>query len=208
MKKHLASFRDFLVTGNLGPVTPHMTLKEVAETLGPPDGWNVDDGHPVPVYWFFGNLEISFDSIAPYQMNWFQIEGAAQLCGKSDSLTEQLKVSLDGFNGETKPSEFLAAGLWDSRQATVYYAALSDDILLNICAGGIQIHFQVDTAFIGDREAIEHLNESALSRFVRDVDSRTKVDSIYSYPRTAAEEIPGALNWRSLSGQDYLDLIR
>ncbi|CAN7532962.1 hypothetical protein [Mesorhizobium caraganae] len=78
MKKQLASFRDFLVTGNLGPVTPGMTLIEVAETLGSPDGWNIDEGDLVPAYWFFGPLEISFDSIAPYQMNWFQIEGATQ----------------------------------------------------------------------------------------------------------------------------------
>ncbi|CDX21524.1 conserved hypothetical protein [Mesorhizobium sp. SOD10] len=157
MKKQLASFRDLLATGNLGPVTPDMTLKDIATALGPPDGWNVDHDHPVPVYWFFGKLEISFDSAAPYQMNWFQIEGATQLRGKSATLTERLRLSLDGFSGETKPSEFLSAGLWDSRQATVYYAALSDDILLNICTGCIQIHFQVDTAFIDDREAIEYL---------------------------------------------------
>ncbi|TGP26819.1 MULTISPECIES: hypothetical protein [unclassified Mesorhizobium] len=207
MKKQLASFRDFLATGNLGPVAPDMALKDIAATLGPPDGWNVDDDHPVPVYWFFGNLEISFDSAAPYQMNWFQIEGATQLRGKSATLTGRLKLSLDGFCGETKPSEFLSAGLWDSRQATVYYAALRDDILLNICTGCVQIHFQVDTSFIGDREAIEYLGESTLSRLVRDVDSRTKVDSIYSYPQAATEEMPGALNWRSLSGQDYLDLL-
>ncbi|CAN7533047.1 hypothetical protein [Mesorhizobium caraganae] len=117
-------------------------------------------------------------------------------------------MSLDGFSGETKPSEFLAAGLWDTRQTTVYYAGLSDDILLNICAGCIQIHFQVATAFIGDREAIEYLNESTLSQLVPAIDSRTKVDSIYSYPHAAKEEMLGAFNWRSLTGQDHLNLLR
>lgn len=185
-----------------------MKLVEIAEALGSPDGWNVGEDAPVPLYWFFGNLEISFDNIAPYQINWFQIEGAAQLKGKFETLTKALKLSLDRFDGETKPSELLAAGLWDLEQATVYYAALSDDILLNICAGCVQVHFQVDTRFIGDREAVDYLNASTVSLLVRDVDSRTKVDSIYSYSRPATEEIPGAFNWRSLSGQDYLDLLR
>ncbi|MCV3209530.1 hypothetical protein OHD62_16945 [Mesorhizobium sp. YC-39] len=142
MKKQLLSFRDFLKTGKLGPVSPDMKLIEIAGALGSPEGWNIDEDAPIPLYWFFGKLEISFDSIAPYQMNWFQIEGAAQLRGKFESLTEQFKLSLDGFGGETKPSEFLAADLWDSKQATVYYAALSDDILLNICAGRVQLHFR------------------------------------------------------------------
>ncbi|RWA76808.1 hypothetical protein [Mesorhizobium sp.] len=75
MKKQLASFRDFLASRNLGPAAPDMTLKDIAATLGPPDGWNVDDDHPVPVYWFFGKLEISFDSAAPYQMTWFRSKG-------------------------------------------------------------------------------------------------------------------------------------
>lgn len=57
MKKQLASFRDFLATGVLGPVSPDMRLIEMAQALGSPDGWNISDGDPIPVYWFFGNLE-------------------------------------------------------------------------------------------------------------------------------------------------------
>ncbi|TIU30477.1 MAG: hypothetical protein E5W27_01040 [Mesorhizobium sp.] len=184
-----------------------MTLIEVASVLGSPDGWNIDEGDRVPLYWFFGKLEISFDSTAPYQVNWFQIEGATQLKGNFEPLTEQLKLALEGFTGESRPSQFLSAGLWDSKLTSVYYAGLSDDILLNVCVGRIQIHFQVDASFIGDRQAIEYLDKATLSRFVRDIDSRTKVDSIYSYPQTATEEVPGPLNWRSLTGQDYLDLL-
>jgi hypothetical protein len=75
------------------------------------------------------------------------------------------------------------------------------------CAGCIQIHFQVDTTFIRDRKAVDYLDASTAPLLVRDVDSRTKVDSIYSYPQAATEEMPGAFNWRSLSGQDYLDLL-
>ncbi|RAZ88735.1 hypothetical protein DPM33_22395 [Mesorhizobium hawassense] len=130
MKKQLVSFRDFLATGVLGPVSLDMRLIEVAQALGSPDGWNIDEGDPIPVYWFFGKLEISFDSTAPHSMHWFQIEEASQLEGEFEPLTKQLKMSLDGFSGATRPSEFLAASLWDPTQASVYYAALSDDILL------------------------------------------------------------------------------
>ncbi|RTL91251.1 MAG: hypothetical protein EKK31_35345 [Hyphomicrobiales bacterium] len=208
MKKHLASFRDFLATGTLGALSPGMKLIDVAELLGPPDGWNVDEAAPVPLYWFFGKLEISFESVAPYQINWFQIEGAAHLKGKLEPLTDQLKLSLDGFSGKTKPSEFLSAGFWDPNSTTVYYAGLSDDILLNICAGRTQIHFQVDTSFIGDGEVIKYLEQSKPARLVRDIDSRTRVDSIYSYPQPATEEVPGVFNWRSITGRDYLDILR
>lgn len=207
MKKQLASFRDFLTTGTLGPLSPEMKLIDVAKVLGTPDGWNIDESDDVPLYWCFGKVEISFDSAAPYQMNWFQVEEAGQLKGKFEPLTERLKLSLDKFSRKTKPSKFLSAGLWDLQRTTVYYAALSDDILLNICAGRIQIHFQVGTSFINDGDAVKHLSKAKLDRLVRDIDSQTRVDSIYSYPQPATEEVPGIFNWRALTGQDYLDIL-
>ncbi|MER9132949.1 hypothetical protein [Mesorhizobium sp. M0768] len=36
MKKQLVSFRDFLVTGTLGPVIPGMKMIEIAEAFGAP----------------------------------------------------------------------------------------------------------------------------------------------------------------------------
>ncbi|MBZ9816856.1 hypothetical protein [Mesorhizobium sp. CA7] len=207
MKKQLASFRDFLATGILGPLSPEMKMIDVAKVLGTPDDWNVDDGDDVPLYRSFGKVEISFDIAAPYRMNWFQVECAAQLKGKFERVTERLKLSLDKFNGKTKPSEFLTAGLWDLKRTIVYYAALSDDILLNICAGGIQIHFQVDTSFIDDGDAVRHLEEAKLGQLLRDIDPRTKVDSIYSYPQPATEDVPGVFNWCWLTGHDYLHIL-
>ncbi|WP_141247060.1 hypothetical protein [Mesorhizobium sp. WSM3866] len=196
-----------MATGTLGPLSPEMKLIDVAKVLGTPDDWDVDDDGDVPLYWCFGKVEISFDIAAPYRMNWFQVEGAAQLKGKFEPVTERLKLSLDRFSGKTKPSEFLSAGLWDLQRTKVHYAALSDSVLLNICAGCIKVHFQVDTSFIGDGDPVRHLEEAKLGRLLRDIDPRTKVDSIYSYPQPAAEEVPGVLNWRALSGRDYLDIL-
>jgi hypothetical protein len=208
VKKHLVSFCDFLKTGTLGPISAGMKMMEVAETLGPPDGWITEHAKTVPVYWTFGKLEICFGEDAPHLMNWFQIEEAGYLEGDFEVLTDSLRLSLDGFTGDTKPSEFLAAGLWAAQEATVFYAAVSDDILLNVCAGPIQIHFRVDTGFIGDGDAERYLTDASVSQLIGDIGSRTKLDSIYSYPHPALEQVPGAFNWKALSGRDYLNLVR
>ena len=207
MKKQLASLRDFLTTGTLGPLSPEMSLVDVAKLLGSPDGWNTDEDAPVPLYWFFGKLEISFENAAPYRINWFQIEKAKQLKGKFEPLTERLKLSLGKLGAKKKPSSFLAAGLWDLKHTKVHYAALSDSILLNICAGCIKVHFRVDTSFIDDGDAVRHLERAKLGRLLRDIDPRAKIDSIYSYPQPATEEVPGVFNWRALTGYDYLDIL-
>ncbi|TSE12985.1 hypothetical protein C1D09_006195 [Mesorhizobium intechi] len=208
MTKQLLSFRDFLRTGTFGPVSPLLTMIEVASLLGPPDGWITEHAETIPVYWIFGKLEISFSEEAPHRMNWFQIEEAGYLDGDFEILTDRLVLTLDGFSGHTGPSEFLAAGLWAPEKAAVFYAALSDDILLNICAGPIQIHFRVDTGFIEDGDAQKYLASSSLSQLISDIDSRATLDSIYSYSQPAFEEIPGAFNWNLLSGRDYLTLTR
>lgn len=199
MKKQLLSFRDFLKTGKLGAVSPDMTMAEIVEVLGMPE-------HADPGYWTFGKLEISFDVEAPHLMNWFQIEQAGYLKGNLEALTDRLALSLDGFSGKTKPSEFLVAGLWATDQAKVFYAASGDDILLNICAGRIQMHFRVDTEFIGDQDAEAYLSSSSTSQLIAEIDPRTVLDSIYAYPSPKAEEVPGALNWKLLSGGHYLAL--
>jgi hypothetical protein len=199
MKRQLVSFRDFLKTGKLGPVSPDIKMIEIAEVLGTPAD---------PNYWTFGKLEISFDDEAPHEMNWFQIEEADYLEGDFEAFTDRLALSLDGFSGDTKPSEFLAAGLWGPEEATMFYTALSDEILLNICAGPIQIDFRVDTDFIEDGDTQKYLTNSTVSQLVSDIDSRATLDSVYSYPQPAFEEIPGAFNWNLLSGRDYLKLAR
>ncbi|MBZ9707852.1 hypothetical protein LB543_14080 [Mesorhizobium sp. ESP7-2] len=199
MKKQLLSFRDFLKTGKLGPVSPGMTMAEIAAVLGAPE-------HADPNYWTFGKLEISFDGEAPYQMNWFQIEEAGYLKGDVEVLADGLALSLDGFSGKTKPSKFLDVGLWTADQAKVFYAPCDDSILLNICAGPIQMHFRVDADFIGDQNAETYLNSSVISQLIAEIDSRAILDSIYSYPYPKTEMVPGSFNWKLLSGSQYLTL--
>ncbi|RUV37268.1 MAG: hypothetical protein E5Y04_30795 [Mesorhizobium sp.] len=199
MKKQLLSFRDFLKTGSLGPISPDMTMAEIVEVLGMPE-------HVDPDYWTFGKLEISFDITPPRQMNWFQIEQASYLKGDLEALTTRFALSLDGFSGKTKPSEFLGAGLWTPDQAKVFYAASGHDIGMNICAGPIQIHFHVAADFIGNQDAETYLKASSPSQAMAKIDSRAVLDSIYSYPYPKTEEVPGAFDWKLLSGSQYLAL--
>ncbi|WP_209444633.1 hypothetical protein [Mesorhizobium erdmanii] len=199
MKTQLVSFRDFLKTGRLGAVSPDMTMAEIADVIGIPE-------HAEPDYWTFGKLEISFDVEPPYRMNWFQIEEAGYLKGDLEALTDRLVLSLDGFSGKTKPSEFLEAGLWTPDQAKVFYAASGYDIGMNICAGTIQMHFHVPTDFIADQDAEAYLSASSPSQSMAKIDSRAVLDSIYSYPHPKTEEVPGAFDWKLLSGSQYLAL--
>ncbi|MCZ8545502.1 hypothetical protein OOJ09_15030 [Mesorhizobium qingshengii] len=193
------SFRDFLKTGKLGAISPDMTMTEIVTVLGTPE-------HADPDYWTFGKLEISFDVEAPRQMNWFQIEEAGYLKGDLEVLTNRLALSLDGFSGKTKPSQFLDAGLWAPNQVKIFYAASGDDILLNICAGPVQIHFRVDANLKDGQDAETYLSNVPMSQLIMKIDSQAVLDSIYSYPHPKTEEVPGAFNWKLLSGSHYLIL--
>ncbi|MER8765697.1 MULTISPECIES: hypothetical protein [unclassified Mesorhizobium] len=208
MKKQLVSFRDFLVTGTLGPVYPGMKMIEIAKVLGAPDGWLTEYAEAVPEYWFYGTLEASFDKDPPHVLNWFQIEHVYEIRGKSKRITDEFALSMDGFDSRTKPSEFLDAGLWTPEEAMVFYVASMNDIDLNICAGPIQIYFRVDTDFIKDRDAEKYLNGVTVSQLIRDIDHRTEVDSIYSYSFPAIKRITNAIDWKSIGGRDYLNVAR
>ena len=200
MKKQLVSFRDFLKTGRLGAVSPDMTMAEIVDVIGMPE-------HADPDYWTFGKLEISFDVEPPHRMNWFQIEQANHLKGDLEALTDRFALSLDGFTGKTKPSEFLGAGLWTPDQAKVFYAASGHAIGMNICAGLIQMHFHVATDLIANQDAEAYLSASSPSQSMAKIDSRAVLNSIYSYPHPKTEKVPGAFNWKLLSGSQYLALV-
>jgi hypothetical protein len=208
MKKQLISFREFLRTGAFGPISSAMKMIEVAKELGPPEGWITEHAETIPLYWTFGKLEISFDEDSPHLMNWFQIEQAGYLEGDFDILTDRLVLSLDGFNGVTKPSVFLSGDLWPLETTTVSYCGLSDDIMLSICAGPIELHFRVDTDFLADGDAPGYLGRTELPQLVKTFDEQVyELDSIYSYPYQAIERIHTCrdiLGWKSLTSKEYL----
>ena len=202
----IVSFREFLSTGKLGPISTEMTLKDVAKALGGPDGFIIHPDTPdVPIYWCYGNLEISFSEEPPYRMDWFQIEHADYLEGEFEKITENLIVALDGFGERTKPSQFLRAGLWANDEVKVLIGALSDDVILTICAGAVSIHFRIDSSFIDDGDAVRYVESNDVSQIVKDIDSRTELDSIYSHTsHELAIPFGDFAKLRLLNGSEYL----
>ena len=75
--RHLVSFRQFLATGTLGPLTPGLGLLEVADLLGPPQDWVTEHAERYPLYWMYSDpngsnaprLEVQFAEDPPHAMN-------------------------------------------------------------------------------------------------------------------------------------------
>lgn len=60
-------------------------LLQIAETLGPPEGWITDvyDGQLVPLYWVYpGGLELSFDPEPPYRLARYKLSDVGIHKGK------------------------------------------------------------------------------------------------------------------------------
>lgn len=204
--RHLASFRDLLRTGTLGLVTPDMCLFDIARTLGVPTYFYTDSVATVPAYWCYKNLELQFDIDPPYKIDFFQIENAGYLEGEYEVFTENLIMTLDGFDGDTNPSQFLAADLWDLDVVSLQIGALADDIYLGISAGRIAMAIDVDSRFIKDEDAVRYVESTDLAQIVSDIDGRTSLNSIFAFSDpTTASAVPGLRH--QLSGREYLDLL-
>lgn len=206
--KRIVSFRDFLRTGTLGPISPGMRMIDVAKELGPPKGWITEHADTIPLYWIFGKLEILFDGDSHCPIDWYQIEDAGYLEGGFEIFTERLVLSLDGLTGVTKPSEFLQSDLWNSEEPIVSYYGLHDDIMLSICAGRVALYFQVTTDFLVDGDAAGYLAQTDLAQTIKMIDDKTcQLDSIYSHRIKAIKQLEDTraiLGWKSLTGTEYL----
>ncbi|MDI6027499.1 hypothetical protein QBK99_14975 [Corticibacterium sp. UT-5YL-CI-8] len=203
MPNVLASFRQFLKTGCLGPLSTDMTLMDVARILRGPDDFVLSSDRVVPLYWCYNKLEISFAQDAPHRMEWFQIEHADDLEGDFEVIVDDmLAMTLDGFDAATKPSEFLIRDVWVPTDTIVTWRAMNDDILLSIKSGSVQIYFRVDTDFLQDGDAGNYLSSNTLENVVRTVDCRTKLDSIYSY--SSSYEDCNASDATRIDGATYL----
>lgn len=205
MAKQIISMREFLRTGALGPITCTLTLLDVAKVLGAPDRFVTACSENIPTYWCYGKLEIEFDDDAPYRMNWFQLEFAGELEGDFETLTDSLILSLEGISGQSRPSTFLKANLWEPVKTIAHIGALADDIMLNLCAGPVQIFFRIDSTFISDGDAERYIIETPLDAIIRDIDARTEIDSIYSLPTAEAAGIEaGRTHKFAIDGATYL----
>lgn len=201
---HLATFRDFLKTGKLGPLTPTLDLRATSDLLGPPSDWAYSSKEDVfPLYWMYDGglgcrLEISFEPSPPHAMQWFQIEGAEGLRQDVHVFADRLALAMDGFHGRSRPSELLSSGIWENQTALLQFDP--NDMMLVVSAGTVQIIFEVD----GDDEDVPDRERRAMladafgtNRCFAEIERHYRMTSIYAFPgREAASwpELPGQLS--------------
>jgi hypothetical protein len=127
-----------------------MSLKDVADRLGPPYYWTtIYDNCPVPCFWGYRQLEMRFSDRAPHRLVWFQLSRAGELRGKSVALTAKLRLSLDGLHGAIKPSDFLFSNLWPREKVAIDIQLVADELQLRLSVRPIQLLYTVvedDTA--------------------------------------------------------------
>jgi hypothetical protein len=211
MPKTRASFRDFLMTGVLGPLSIDMKLIDVARTLGAPNHFLTPPAtQDVPSYWFYGRfLEVCFDISAPHRVEFFQLNRASLLEGKKKTLFKDIDLILDGFSAETKPSEFLSSDLWDIDNTCVSINPSVDEIWFNICASKVSIYFFIDTSFLPDDDAERFLATNNLSEAIKIIDNHTSLRSITSLPDADKNRTYSSFGYAvSISGSEYLDAIK
>ena len=107
---HLVSLVEFLNSGNLGPLYPGVGIKQVIDLLGPPQRWAANEEwqfRPIPTYWGYGRLELQLDLGAEPRCDWFQLEDICSLKGDLDVVTDNLTISFDGLDGNSRISDVI-----------------------------------------------------------------------------------------------------
>jgi hypothetical protein len=207
---HLASFRDFLKTGNLGPLTPTLDLRATSGLLGPPGDWvfiSKEDGFPL--YWMYQDglrcrLEINFDPSPPHAMQWFQIDGAEGLRQAVHVFGNHLALAMDGFHGGCGPSELLASRVWETEKVLLQFDP--KDLMLVVSAGTVQLIFEIaddEDGPTGERRAML-ADAFGRNRCFAEIERHYQMTSIYAFPRREAALWPELAGHVNCSGDRYL----
>ncbi|MDN2583471.1 hypothetical protein [Aquibium sp. ELW1220] len=208
---HLASFRDFLKTGNLGPLTPALDLRATSDVLGPPGDWAYISNEDVfPLYWMYEGglgcrLEINFEPSPPHAMQWFQIDGAEGLRQDVHVFGDQLALAMDGFHGRSRPSELLSSRVRENE--TVLLQFDPKDMMLVVSAGTVQIIFEMDSGDedIPDAERRAMLADAfGTNRCFAEIERHYRMPGLYAFPRREAAPWPERPGQLSCAGDRYL----
>lgn len=197
------SLAEFLNTGALGPLRPGTTLHDVADALGAPAWWNVDDDHSVPHYWGYGkHLEIAFRFDGTPCCDWFQLEYVGGLDGNATPISDDFVLVHDGLIGAPEISRFIEAAREIDR--------------VRICLFGLGGK-NFPSVWIGTVEIVLNCEKSSfdtstpLDQVVSILEADARVDSIYSHDRAEAERrfelFRKAKDAVVLSGRDYLEIL-
>lgn len=179
--QHDVSLANFLRTGRLGPLHCGLTPAQVAELLGVPDAWIVNDPATFPAYWCYGSLEISFHSRhSPFGMEFFQIEHAHTLKGRHEPFGKNMRMRLDGLNGRSRPSAFLRS-MGPSGATVEFEMPPSGWFDFHIRRGGMVLAFAGEI----DEAVAECWGELPERRRIRLLDRHAKIVSIYAHAPSA-----------------------
>jgi len=208
---HLASFRDFLKTGKLGPLTSMLDLRGTSDLLGPPGDWAYTSKEDVfPLYWMYEDglgcrLEISFEPNPPHAIQWFQIDDAEGLRQDVHVFGDRLALAMDGLHGRSRPSELLSSRVWEIETAVLRFDP--KDLMLVVSAGSVQIIFEADgdDEYVPDGERRAMLADAfGANRCFAEIERHYRMTGIYGFPRREAAlwpELPGFL---TCSGDRYV----
>jgi hypothetical protein len=149
--RHIVSFRHFLSTGQLGPLTTDTTLGNVARAIGPPQAFGepaADDA--LPLRWHYecdgSVLEIDFLTSPPHRME--QLRMVPSLRGEYCLFGPNLLMTTDGIQSGSPPSTYLRSGAFDEVTTVIH---LSETLDVTIVCG------QVSVLFMGAEDFAESL---------------------------------------------------
>lgn len=149
-KIHRASLRDFLRTGELGPLKLGLSMMVVSDLLGPPTWWmegGCDDAH-VPLLWGYGRyLEVLFNPAQPYEVVSIKVT-ALPPSGASYVRAGKLAVSADGFAEGMRLSDLLRRPIWEMDEHVSVGACQSISInpVIDVCTTKVRAVWCMSTA--------------------------------------------------------------
>ena len=140
--RHIASFRHFLSTGVLGPLSLGMDLASVARMIGPPQAFGaLGSDDPLPLCWRYENegslLEIDFLRTPPHSVERLRLDPS--LRGEFCLFGPNLLMTTDGIVGGAPPSAFLRGGAVDAAAAMVH---LTETLDVTIVFQHVRIRFE------------------------------------------------------------------
>lgn len=183
----LASLKDVLQTGCIGPLRSENTAIDVADLLGPPGAWAIVPGDLFPSLWCYDGGEIAFSSQAPHGMEYIKLytdhfDGSAVVFANSDRGGHRTTLlSLDGIHYKSRPTDFIRMLSDVGASIECEFMNVTSDITLNINIGKhAYVGFTVDGEGLeaqqgGDRLVVDPGNDALL----RQIDEEADLFAIY-----------------------------
>ncbi|MFD9901035.1 hypothetical protein [Mesorhizobium sp. NPDC059025] len=202
-KRLTASLRAFLQTGELAPITPGLTLLDVAALIGPPAWW-VTDCHdfPVPLHWGYSTLEISFSLEPPHPIESLAIKPPHKWGSRFHSFCPLLRLSMDGISMEGRPSDLLRAGIWNLDSIEVGILIDPENSKLCIRGSGIEVLYVVP-----DLDTQHHSQPGEVESAIALLEEHAFLHGLYQSHGSISNVRWPEESWQEISAREYLETM-